>query len=245
MVEKHKVELKKYPISYLIKKYLEEFVLDIGVTESLAQRYINHYSMTRSLIDVGKYLVTSGQVTLASLINDEKFTEKYKKLINVFFEKKVKLPDFIEVELVERSPYIVTFRTKVDFEKMLKSPPFPGGAYQLYRDFKQFLEDYSNIEFGSPAHGKLTLDHETPKMIGVDEWVKNTFEKKLKKKIRAIPGTKNVLTRMKLDIREQNLYAKLTCYFSSWNSSYKLLTEIEELLRSEGYNTNTLKVERG
>jgi len=238
------VNLQDYPTSFLLSKYMKEFASSIGMPDQDINYLFKYghsvnFSTMRRIAD---FLLKSGKKNLPSLRSQEKFTEKYKKLIDLFF-KREKLPDFIKIKLIENLPYEVDFQVVVDFEQMLKNPVSRNNMYNLYQKFKSFLDDFGGVEFGNPLHGKLGISQIGPEFIGEKEWVKNVFEKQLKKKIKEIPGIKGKLKRMKLEIEPSSFYARIKFSFEYWKDRSDFMPKIKELLESEGYDTNSLRPE--
>ena len=97
------------------------------------------------------------------------------------------------------------------------------------------------VEFGNPVHGQLKLDFGRPQYIGVDEWVKKTLNKEIKKKIRELPNSR-ILHAIKFETKSYELGGELKLSFKSWNGRHDFIKNAKELLQSMGYNTNILNV---
>lgn len=244
LINEKGIRIQDFPTSYLLSQHMKEFSQAIGMPDQDIDylfRYghnVNFNTMKR----IAQFLLKSGKKTLPSLRSQQKFTEKYKKLLD-FFVKKEKLPDYAKIAFIEKIPYELDFQVIVNFEQMLKSPSGRLNSYNLFQSFKNYLADFGGIEFGNPLHGKLGITQLAPEYIGQEEWVKNVFEKQLKKKIKEIPGIKGKLKRMKLEIDPTRFKATIRFSFDYWNDRSVFMPKIRELLESEGYNTDILQVE--
>jgi hypothetical protein len=97
------------------------------------------------------------------------------------------------------------------------------------------------VEFGNPIHGQLKLEFGRPDYVGVDEWVKKSLNKEIKKKIKELPGS-HILHAIKFETNNPSMGGELKLSFKSWNRRNDFIKVVKELLQSMGYNTNILKV---
>ncbi len=237
----HGEEIGQYPLSFLIKKYLDEFCedkhIDLGSTY-----YANNYN---KLAAVGKSIVKKGLHELPSMKPKGLFTEKYKKGITALLDR-LDIPDYMELKITEPEPYNVKIKTYIKFESLLKSENKLGSSSVITNKLKQYFQDYLGVIYGLASHGELNLYiDDTPVYLGQDEWVKNVFNKELKKKIKELPEAKSVLRSIKLDVSPY-LYATIKLGFngsSRWNSQREFKVKVIDLLKEMGYNTSILKVE--
>jgi hypothetical protein len=233
----HGDEIGEYPLSYLTKKYMAEFAKDNGlVPDNVIYGYRNSLN---NAANIGKNIVRQGKHKLPSLRSQEKFTEKYKKPLE-FFVNELNLPEFMELIFVENTPYKVYVTLKVDWERLIK---YQGEGNFKPEDIKVELQkrikDFLGVELGNPTHGQLEFNF-NKEYIGVDEWVKKSLNKELKKKIRELPSSR-ILHAIKFETMSNRLGGELKFSFKNWNGRNDFMKDVKELLQSMGYNTNILK----
>ena len=117
-------------------------------------------------------------------------------------------------------------------------------ASDLSVEFINTLTNFLGIETGSVTHGKLDLNINGGFTYqDVDEWVKQTLNKEIKKKIRALPNS-HVLHSVKFNTSTNNVggLINLTFKSSAWRHTSTFTEEVRELLESLGYNTDRLRV---
>jgi hypothetical protein len=167
--EKHGDEISNYPLSYLVKKYISEFVQDFEIDP--LSTILGYRDNIRNVAAVGKALVQKGKIKLASLQSKEKFTEKYKKQLD-FLVNRLELPDFIKLDFIEEIPYNVIGRVRVDWEKLIKYPTDKTfRANDISRELKNKIENFLGVELGNPTYGQLSLTFNKA-YVGVEDWVK-------------------------------------------------------------------------
>jgi hypothetical protein len=107
------------------------------------------------------------------------------------------------------------------------------------------LTNFIGVEIGSVTHGKLDLNMSGAFVYqGVDEWVKQTLNKEIKKKIRALPNSQ-VLHSVKFNTSTNNVGGLINLTFKSnaWRHTSTFTEEVRELIQSLGYNTDRLRVQ--
>jgi hypothetical protein len=83
---------------------MSEFASDNGMNpENVIYGYRNNLA---NAANVGKNLVKLGKHKLPTLRSQEMFTQKFKKPLE-YFVNELNLPDFINVEFIEQTPYNV------------------------------------------------------------------------------------------------------------------------------------------
>lgn len=234
----HGDEIGEYPLSYLVKKYVAEFATDNGMhPDNVIFGYRNNIT---NAANIGKKLVQQGKHKLPSLRSQEKFTEKYKKPLQ-FFVDELNLPDFIKFELVEQNPYNIHVQFDVDWEGLIK---FQGTEKikpdAIVKELTQKISNFLGVEIGNPTYGQLSLKL-NKNYVGVDEWVKKTLNKEIKKKFRELPNSR-ILHAVKFETKSYELGGELKLSFKSWNGRNDFIKNAKELLQSMGYNTNILNV---
>jgi hypothetical protein len=236
----HGDEVGEYPLSFLVKKYIAEFAEANGIRpEEVIYGYRNN--LTNSA-NIGKRLVKMGKHKLPSLRSQEKFTERYKKPLD-FFVAQLGLPEFIKLNFTEKTPFNVEVEFLINWEGLIK---YQGeGTFhtdRIKKEIRDKIQGFLGVEFGNPVHGQLKLDFGRPQYIGVDEWVKKTLNKEIKKAVRGLPRAPLMLHAIKFETNNPSIGGELKFSFKSWNGRNEFMRSVKELLQSMGYNTNILKV---
>jgi hypothetical protein len=236
----HGDEIGEYPLSFLVKKYIAEFAEANGIRpEEVIYGYRNN--LTNSA-NIGKRLVKMGKHKLPSLRSQEKFTERYKKPLD-FFVAQLGLPEFIKLNFTEKTPFNVEVEFLINWEGLIK---YQGeGTFhtdRIKKEIRDKIQGFLGVEFGNPVHGQLKLDFGRPQYIGVDEWVKKTLNKEIKKAVRGLPRAPLMLHAIKFETNNPSIGGELKLSFKSWNGRNEFIRTVKELLQSMGYNTNILKV---
>ena len=234
----HGDEIGEYPLSYLVKKYIGEFALDNGINPD--NNIFSYKNNLANAANVGKNLVKQGKHKLPSLRSQEKFTEKYKKPLE-FFVSELNLPDFIKFELIEENPYNILVIFDVNWEGLIK---YQGTEKvkpdAVVKELTQRISDFLGIEIGNPTYGQLSLKLKKD-YVGIDEWIKKTLNKEIKKKFRELPNSR-ILHAIKFETKSYELGGELKLSFKSWYGRNDFIKNAKELLQSMGYNTNILNV---
>ena len=234
----HGDEVGEYPLSYLVKKYIGEFALDNGINPD--NNIFSYKNNLANAANVGKNLVKQGKHKLPSLRSQEKFTEKYKKPLE-FFISELNLPDYIKFDLIEENPYNILVVFDVNWEGLIK---YQGTEKikpdAIVKELTQRIRDFLGIEIGNPTYGQLSLKLKKD-YVGIDEWIKKTLNKEIKKKFRELPNSR-ILHAVKFETKSYELGGELKLSFKSWNGRNDFIKNAKELLQSMGYNTNILNV---
>ena len=234
----HGDEVGEYPLSYLVKKYIGEFALDNGINPD--NNIFSYKNNLANAANVGKNLVKQGKHKLPSLRSQEKFTEKYKKPLE-FFISELNLPDYIKFDLIEENPYNILVVFDVNWEGLIK---YQGTEKikpdAIVKELTQRISDFLGIEIGNPTYGQLSLKLKKD-YVGIDEWIKKTLNKEIKKKFRELPNSR-ILHAVKFETKSYELGGELKLSFKSWNGRNDFIKNAKELLQSMGYNTNILNV---
>ena len=234
----HGDEVGEYPLSYLVKKYIGEFALDNGINPD--NNIFSYKNNLANAANVGKNLVKQGKHKLPSLRSQEKFTEKYKKPLE-FFISELNLPDYIKFDLIEENPYNILVVFDVNWEGLIK---YQGTEKikpdAVVKELTQRIKDFLGIEIGNPTYGQLSLKLKKD-YVGIDEWIKKTLNKEIKKKFRELPNSR-ILHAIKFETKSYELGGELKLSFKSWSGRNDFIKNARELLQSMGYNTNILNV---
>jgi hypothetical protein len=237
----HGDEIGQYPLSLLIKNHMKEFAEDYGAADVVT----GYYGAYRTMVNVGRELAQKGVHKMPSLKNEGLFLERYKKAIT-FFTDRLELPEWITLNLTEDSPYVVNGFFSVDFDKSIRDKSEKNyRAAELGNDFMETLTNFIGVEIGSVTHGKLDLNMSGAFVYqGVDEWVKQTLNKEIKKKNRALPNSQ-VLHSVKFNTSTNNVGGLINLTFKSnaWRHTSTFTEEVRELIQSLGYNTDRLRVQ--
>lgn len=237
----HGDEVGEYPMSFLIKKYLEEFVTDSGMRpEEVIFSYRNNIT---NAVNIGRTLVRSGRAKLKSLRPQEKFTVKYKRAIDYFIEQ-MNLPDYIEVIFVEDNPYEVRCYLKVDWVRAIKSEGDKKYRVNtIMTDIQNRIRDFLGVEFGKSIHGDLSFKEGRLEYVGLEEWTKKVLNKEIKKKIKELPNSR-ILHAIKFEATGGTIGGFLKFSFKGYSGQTEFIRSAMSLLQDMGYNTKILTVER-
>jgi hypothetical protein len=238
---KHGDEIGQYPMSFLVKKYVDEFLADIKVDVD-----VRYESGLKKFVRIGREIVRSGTYNLPSLNSNEKFTERYKKHLD-FIISNLNLPNYITLKFTEKTPNDVDGEIIVDFPKMVKNQKDPISGHKISQDLKKYIGDYLGLEYGSPVHGKLEFYlSSNPTYVGLNEWTKNEFNKDIKKQIKQLPSAERNISSLKLILNTSGkIRGEIKIGWkrdSRWSEQNKVKEEVRNLLKSMGYNTDILEV---
>lgn len=247
-------EYKRYPTSYLLKKYGREFEKEMDIHNQEDDEFDNEeedisyrdYDTWR-IIDAAKKLVEKGKYSLPSLNTSLKFTEKYKKALP-FVGEHLDISKNVKIEFSEDTPNRVFVDVTVDFPKYITDPNSRKiDKYDLKTDIKNFLSGYLGVEFGNPSYGAVDLNYGKFEFIGIEDWVQNVLNKKIKKDIKQLPNSK-ILHSIRFIIPDSDIpYIKLIFKdiwdSQIWRDRLKFKNSVKQYLEKEGYNTQILKVE--
>lgn len=239
--EKLGEDAKKYPMSLLLKKYGPEFAEKKGLVNrgNRSEFDSSHYSLEH----YGKELVRKSHYSLPSLYAQEKFTDKYKKVIPHFVQM-LELRPFISLEFIENEPNRVWIKFNIDFDAWMKYPErISINEYSITDKLKKIFENFGGVEFGNAAHGEVELNYKSVKDFGADEWVKKVLNKQIKKEIKSLPNGSQIHS---IRFKPSNNGANIQLIFKDrygWSSANEVTKSAEELVKNLGYGPN-LKVQR-
>jgi len=239
----HGDEVGKYPMSYLVKKYIDEFISDIKLDVS----DFRYESGLKKFARIGREIVRNGIYQLPSLNSNTKFTERFKKHLDYFINN-FNSPDYVKFNFTEESPNNVDIESVIDFQKLVKSDnPKAFNTYSFSKHLREYLENYLGVEFGSPVHGNLDLYiASTPKYSGVEDWIKTEFNKNIKKQVKQLPLADRNISSLKFILRTSGrVGAEIKIGWkrdSRWTDQRPVKDSVKELLSNMGYNTEILEV---
>lgn len=231
-------EIKKYPFSFLLKRFGQEF-LEQTFGDKLNKYFRDNRNIALNrftISDIGKKLVEVGAYTLPSLRKEKKFTEEYGKHIARLI-KMLELPSFARLELVEDEPYEIDATLYIDYPPFLKSEERSIGPYSnpIETKFKSIVEDYLGVEFGSPSHGKIKLNFFI-KLENEDVWVKKVLNKEIKKHIKEMPDG-NYVHSIRFEPKTDKGYIKIVYKEGSSRRihQYEFRNRVREYIKELGY----------
>ena len=235
----HGDEVSEYPMSHLVKKYTADFIKDHGI--EIRDRYYSND--LKKLVDIGKSLVVKGTHNLPSLKKEGRFLEKYDKGLKALIEY-LDLPKFMKIKFREDKPYNVGVWIEANFDEMLKYDGEVKDNSKYMDELKNYISSFLGVEYGSPAHGNLQLNINSPDYVGEEEWVKNIFNKKIKTAIKNLPNAKGKIHSTKLNINRGNFRANIQLTFrqGNWRVESDLNKGTKDILLSMGYNPKRLQL---
>ena len=236
--QKHGEEIGKYPMSFLVKKYIKEFSLDKNLNST---DVVSYQSNLANMTSVGKSIVRKGLHELPNLKPKIKFTERYKKHLDFFVQELVPY-DFIEVVFEEPTIYEVRVFLKVDWNRLIKSDlPSPVKSSPIIGEIKDKIKNFLGVDLGNPIHGGLRFVEGKNFYDGLDEWIKNDLNKVIKKKIKELPTSRN-LHSIKFEIENYRTAGSLKISMRGYSNRSNTVIGIKNLLEEMGYNKNILSV---
>lgn len=247
ITEKLGEDVKKYPTSYLLKKYSTQFEKQLtGDDNDIEDDNDNDFNDDYSRFDYYRTkkfigdLVKKGKFTLPSMAPEKKFTEKYEKILPSIIEA-LAIPEYVSLSFEEEKTNKVWMRPIVDFVKMIHSKENRSvSTNTILTNLKKYLTNFAGVEFGNPLYGKLELNSFDLNYIGLDEWVKNVLNKKIKKEIRKLPHA-DIINKIGFNVSRG--IATLKIYTKTWKNRPELSKEIKEYLTNLGLNSNIFQLE--
>lgn len=246
VIKNHGEELENHPPSYLFKKYSNEFKDYLKMPEDLKDDVDSPYG-------IGKYILQKELYSYKNLKQTEKFTEKYKKPLQVLIDG-LNLPDYLSIELKVDIPYQVYATINVDFSKLLEDNVNPITAIKPPNYLKHLQDNIVSFlgpQIGESGFGELEFHSLVPQTnSSVTDWVKNVFNKEIKEKIRNLPGAKENLHSIKFLPSLRGLKGNVGLSFKThyWGKPSRkfnrndFVDDVQNLLKDMGYNENLLTV---
>jgi hypothetical protein len=233
-------DYKKYPTSFLLKKYGQKFAEEKGLVHRGSRDTFDssHYSLEH----YGKELVRKSHYTLPSSYKDEKFTEKYVKVIPHFVSM-LELPPFINLSFMENEPNRVRVNIQTDYDGWMKYPNrYTFNEHNITEKLKKVFQNFGGVDFGNPAYGEVDMSYNQYRDNDADEWVKKVLNKTLKKAIRELP-IGHLLHSIRF--KPSSSGGDISLVFkdrASYEGKRKMTESTRELLNNMGYGPN-LKVD--
>jgi hypothetical protein len=225
----------KVPISYLEKVLKDEIAKKYDLEDS-------RYTLN-SPSSLAKQLINRGAIEFETFRPEQKFTEKYEKALSKIISK-ININPKYTVEILEERPNEVRLDIGIDIEDWLKlSTKDKIQANNFDGTLRTNILKLLGVEFGSPAHGKLSLNNYGVSIKGTDKWIKNVMDKKIKKEIKnSIFG--KYIQRMSIKIDRDKLRISIVQprwgglgYGENRNSFEKF---VDDLFEKYGYNKESI-----
>jgi hypothetical protein len=231
MVEKIGEKSLDLPLTYMLKRYGKEFLELIGET---GDKELNDYNIRRII----KNAIKRGTIKVPSVRPKIKFTEKFRKAID-FLIGRLELPNYIQIEIQEPSPYNLRIETIVDYPEFLKDEN-KKSTTRYVDNFVRSLKDTLGIVEGEPYLGEIKIDRPNPKFQNLEGWVKTEL-KNIKNYIKTIDTGKNI-HRIKFEPKDYK--GELTVVFRDYASYLvkgQLKDKLKEYLKELGYKNITVE----
>lgn len=233
-----------YPFGFLIKKYSKPFLIDMTGSDYRNMDDYDNYEISKWDIEkIVKSIVKRGKYQLPSLYSDEKFTEKYKRIIPEIIEQ-LELPEYASVRFVEDDPKFLKVFVDVPFATMLLSPNTNSiSTHYIHRKIEHFVKNYLGLELGNPAHGELNIDVKEPKLVGLEPWVKDVLNKVIKKEIRSFPEARD-LKSIRFEPNTKGAHMKFIFKgYPSYQSKQLLKEKVKAYFSKMGFPDNKISIE--
>jgi len=243
--EKKGLDVEKFPMSYLLKKYIKDFIADYELSGFDDDWDDDFQIRTWSAHRWGRDLIEKGVVTIPSMRPEGTFMSKYSKFVDLF-TKKLNLPDYVKLEINEPESYVLEPSLIVDWEKVMKSPEkvrVPSRGV-IIKELKSFLQNYMGFEIDSPFRGGVSVERATLNDLNYDVWMKNEITKKIKPEIKKLPNA-NQIKAIRTEYSSNSVELKIIFYNNyGFNYSQKraLRDQANALLEELGYNTKHISV---
>lgn len=235
--EKHGDDVIKYPVSYLLNKYEDDFLKELGLNKKDFSG-----STSNRLSIIGRELVTRAMFAYESVPKTDKswFDIPVNKRIWDTMISRLDIPPYMTVDVNELRPRYLKVAISADFVEMVKSkiPLKYKTVDSLTGEIERFLKEYGGVQLGNPSHGKLQIVDGYYTMDGFYEWEKKELPL-LKKELRS--AAKNVKS---IKYEWDNYYGPtLKVTYNNrrglgWTERYEDVKKMEEVLRSKGYFEN-------
>ena len=219
----HGDEVGQYPLSFLLKKYYQEFCKYLSVDDE--EEYYN----SDDLVKIGKALIKKEQHKLPTLRPVYKFTEKYSRQIQTLL-KFLNMPEWLTVSFEERSPHKVIMSFNVDFPSMMKIGGGEENISTYFNEFTEQLENYMGIKLGSSSHGDLDIEN-TMSLNGINEFSGPKFQKELKTQIKSLRMGHRDIHSIKISLSDRGMIVVLNFKRDvGWSERRQSLEAVRALL---------------
>ena len=236
--ENHGDEIIKYPFSYLLNKYEDSFLKDLGLDRSKYRDVVSS-----RMPQVGKELVLRSMFAYEAIPKADKswFDVPVNKRIWDAMISRLDIPPYMTVNVNEIRPRDLRITVGVNFVDMIKSsvPLKYKHTEDLTEEIKDFLKKYGGVKFGNPAHGNLRIVDGHFDASGFDDWEKKELPN-LKKELRTVaaPVVKSIKYVWTPRYGPTLFVTYNQMVRSGWTDRYEAINEMKELLADKGYSEN-------
>lgn len=234
----------KFPMSYLINKYFDEFTNFIFANRPTEdkERFIRRNNQSSTLENWGQEIVSGNVVSdLPTLGSEEFFTKKFERFLPRVLQM-MEIPEWLKIELIEPNPSQIKMKLVVDYPKMIKSnnTQYTKG-YDVLDKFKKVLTKYFGITFGRVIEGNVLLQLDSVVFNGFEEWIKKDFNKELKKEIKSLPGSGDLHSMKFEPPSSSDFKSNIKLVMRKYTYGREIRNGIEQLLRDKGYSQEFLR----
>jgi len=223
----HGDEVGQYPLSFLLKKYYQDFCKYSGVDIDDDEEFLSFHD----LVIIGKALIKKEQHKLPTLRPVSKFTEKNSRQIQSLLTF-LNMPEWLTVSFEERSPHKVIMSFNVDFLSMMKIGGGEENISTYFNEFTEQLENYMGIEMGSPSHGDLDIEN-TMSLNGINEFSSPKFQKELKTQIKSLRMGHRDIHSIKIRLSDRGMNVQINFGRSvGWSERRQSVVAIKDFLSS-------------
>jgi hypothetical protein len=228
--------LKKYPISYILRKYGRKFENDMGVLQG--EEYENDdeeiiYSRYRVFQVLQELMEKENNPHhFPSMKSDVKFTETHADILK-FVKEYLKIPDYVTIDFTEETPNEIDMSMVVDYEKFVTdNDDNVKKLRNFYYEIGNVLSDNFNVEFGNPIYGEVLLNHETIKVNNFDKW-----KKEIRKEIKKLPNS-NIVEKINISNPHGTAIGQITIkfFYRHSNNTFVDRTNFINYVKSLLYN---------
>jgi hypothetical protein len=229
----------KAPISYLDKVLRDEIVEKYNL---VVEKYTS-----RPISSLVKQLINKGAIEFETFRPEEKFTEKYANPLSKIISR-IKINPKYKITIGEEKPNEVYVRVNIDVDDWLKlSNEEKRQANEFQANLRINIQKFLGVEFGSPAHGKLTMNGYGTNVMNGDEWITNVMNKKIKKEIKESIFNEYI-QRMSIKITNDKLKISIISPRNrGMNRYWEVRTQFEkfmkDLFEKYGYNKDSFELD--
>jgi hypothetical protein len=234
----------KFPMSYLINKYYDEFTDFIFANRPTEdkERFKRRNNHMTTLELWGQEIVSGGVVSdLPTLGSEEFFTKKFERFLPRVWQM-MELPEWLKVDLIEGSPSHIKMNLIIDYPKMIKSPTSKFlKSYEVTDKFKKILTKYFGITFGRVIEGNVLLQINDVVFNGLDEWIRKDLNKEIKKEVRTLPGSEDLHSMKFEPPTSSDFKSAIKLVMKKYRSGREIRDRVDDLLKSKGYNRELIR----
>jgi len=229
---------KKLPISYLDKVLRDEIIekYELNIPDYSSRKYVY----------LAQQLILKGAIEFETFRPEEKFTEKFANPLTKIISR-IKINPKYEITIGEEQTNEVYVRVDIDTEDWLKlSREEKREANNFQTELKKNIQKFLGVEFGPPAHGKLTIYGYGTNVMRGDEWIKNVMNKKIKKEIKE-SKFKNDIQRMSVNFDSDKIRISIISprwggFNREWSKREEFQKFMDNLFEKYGYRKDSFDI---